>query len=461
MIYKPNCEHPVLLVNRAALNYAKLTESNTTIHGPVKHIVRANDIKNITQGILLEYAKSNEDKLEDCYVQFASGYKEPLFIYAPCGHCTLCKENKRNDLVFRSIMESSCYTCPPVFFTLTYDDQHLPCLEVDTEVIDKVKSDGSITTKSVHYKYDNKCRGELRYKDVQDFFKRLRRRWDRKGLKHNIRYLVSGEYGSKYGRPHYHVIMWNNPYNADENNKKLFKQLEQDIFLSWGKCQPQGFDFGQCRGGASAYAAKYVSKPCKMHGHHTKPFIHCSNGHGGIGSPLLKKQTKHLRKNPMVRKVTFRDYSGQLQDINFSSYITSQVWPSPTRLVSPKLRNLYKQFCETLSVLQSLRVYSYSECRELAELANPCPIVIPNQYKSSKPIFPCRRSIQLYHKPRLIKLLNDITTELCEIYPIDLDYVNQYFVYKGLQPSNKPMDNASRILRIHNRLSALSDRELF
>lgn len=436
-MYKPVCENPILLVNRAALNYAKL---GGVVHGDMQYIVRSYDVKNIPIAPLIKYAKNNPDDVDKCFVEMPSGYREPLFIYAPCNKCTLCRESKRNDLVFRSIMETACYNCPPVFFTLTYDNAHLPALNVGDKKI-------------VH--------GNLQYKDVQDFFKRLRRKWDRQGLKHNIRYLVSGEYGSNYGRAHYHVLMWNNPYGADENNPLMFKKLENDIFNAWGKCQRVGFDFGQCRGGASAYAAKYVSKPCKMHGHTVKPFIHCSCGHGGLGAPLLKQVRKYLRNNPSLRQVSFRGYDGNLFEVGFSSYIVSHVWPSPTRLVPAKLKSLYKQYCDTLACAQALGIMTYDECHELADLVNPCPVVLPNQYKSIPRRFHCDHAIDYYYKPLIFGLLHDINTELCELYEIDADYLNQYFVYKGLQPSSLIRHNASKILRIKDKLSQITDKEIF
>lgn len=436
-MYKPKCETPLLLVNRAALNYAKL---GGAIHGDVKYQVYSPDVQSINHASLLEYAKNNMDKIEDCYVQLPNGYKEPLYCLVPCGHCVLCRDNKRNDLVFRATMESACYTCPPMFITLTYDNDHLPAVKVGNKRL-------------VH--------GNLCYKDVQDFFKRLRRVWDRKGIKHNIRYLVAGEYGSKYGRAHYHIILWNNPYNTDENNPLLFNQLMHDVFKSWGKCQPSGFDFGQCRGGAAGYAAKYVSKPCNLHGHHIKPFIHCSNGHGGLGAPLLHKLKDYLRQNPHLREVSFKGYDGTLFEVQFSSYITSQIWPSPTRLIHPNLRNLYKQYCDTLAAAQSLQLLSYDEAKELSGLINPASDVLPNQVLPTKRHFMCSTAIDIYYKNKIFQLLSTIADELSERQLIDYEYLSQYFKYKLLTPAANSRDFASKILRIQSKNYEMQDKEIF
>lgn len=51
----------------------------------------------------------------------------------------------------------------------------------------------------------------LRYRDVQQFLKRLRKH----GFK--VRYLVAGEYGERKGRAHWHMLIWGtgkNPYDG-------------------------------------------------------------------------------------------------------------------------------------------------------------------------------------------------------------------------------------------------------
>jgi len=90
-------------------------------------------------------------------------------IMIPCGICSSCLGNRRQDWVIRLIEESKQYDSS-LFVTLTYDDQHLP-------------SDG------------------VNKKHLQDFFKRLRK-------KIKFRYYAVGEYGSRTHRAHYHVIFF-------------------------------------------------------------------------------------------------------------------------------------------------------------------------------------------------------------------------------------------------------------
>lgn len=89
-----------------------------------------------------------------------------------CGWCWSCQKNRVNDLVGRCLLEAHTATWVAAV-TLTYDDRRSS--PVQTKLIQK--------------------------KDVQDFLKRLRK-------KYKIRYLVAGEYGKKKGRCHFHICLF-------------------------------------------------------------------------------------------------------------------------------------------------------------------------------------------------------------------------------------------------------------
>jgi len=91
-------------------------------------------------------------------------------VLAACRHCWQCRLNRVNDYVGRCIAEQANST-KVLSVTLTY------------------KGDGPNTA-------------VLCYKDVQDFFKRLRK------AGYKVRYLVTGEYGSERERTHWHVILF-------------------------------------------------------------------------------------------------------------------------------------------------------------------------------------------------------------------------------------------------------------
>ncbi|AYP28957.1 MAG: putative replication initiation protein [Bacteriophage sp.] len=104
---------------------------------------------------------------------------QPLEMQIPCSHCYLCKRVKSLEWAIRAEHELRKTTNQAgMFLTLTYAEEHKP-------------ADGS-----------------LNKKHLQDFLKRLRIHLNRKegGLK--IRYLATGEYGEKKGRPHYHALIF-------------------------------------------------------------------------------------------------------------------------------------------------------------------------------------------------------------------------------------------------------------
>jgi len=90
----------------------------------------------------------------------------------PCGHCVNCRIAHSREWAVRLVHEMG-YHKDSVFVTLTYDDEHLP-------------ADGSISKD-----------------ELQRFFKRLRKStpWLR------FKYFACGEYGGRFGRPHYHTII--------------------------------------------------------------------------------------------------------------------------------------------------------------------------------------------------------------------------------------------------------------
>lgn len=104
----------------------------------------------------------------------------------PCGRCMGCRLEKSRQWAVRCVHEAKCFE-DNCFVTLTFSDEHLP-------------KDGSL------------CR-----KHVQDFLKRLRRKYeDRK-----IRVFYCGEYGDQLGRPHYHLCL----FNFDFKDRKKFKRV--------------------------------------------------------------------------------------------------------------------------------------------------------------------------------------------------------------------------------------------
>ena len=112
----------------------------------------------------------------------------------PCGKCIECQLAYARQWAVDCMLEKFYWPDNECWFlTITYDDEHLPTAQYETE-------DGKI------YKGIS-----LRKKDIQDFWKRLRKHY-----KCKCKYLVVGEYGSETQRPHYHAIVFGLPLDTKE-----------------------------------------------------------------------------------------------------------------------------------------------------------------------------------------------------------------------------------------------------
>lgn len=146
----------------------------------------------------------------------------------PCGRCMGCRLERSRQWGLRCLHESKLYE-DNCFVTLTFDDVNLV----------KECPDGS-----------------LNKKHIQDFMKRLRRRFDH--IK--IRVFYCGEYGESLGRPHYHLCL----FNFDFPDKRFFKSVNgQDLFVSdiLSELWPFGHHgIGSLTFESACYVARYCTK---------------------------------------------------------------------------------------------------------------------------------------------------------------------------------------------------------
>lgn len=123
----------------------------------------------------------------DGSVKIISGWRKALHdvhlrmagnLALPCGTCSQCRLERARQWAMRIVAEVQFH--PPGtswFLTLTYRDEKLPP------------------------RVDGADRHTLRPKDLQDFWKRLRRHMP-------VRYFACGEYGERTLRPHYHACVF-------------------------------------------------------------------------------------------------------------------------------------------------------------------------------------------------------------------------------------------------------------
>jgi hypothetical protein len=130
-----------------------------------------------------------------------------------CRKCWQCRKRRVDDLVGRCIAESK-FAKRTYAATLTYGGE------------------AGVNAAT------------LVYKDVQDFLKRLRK-------KYSVRYIVAGEYGTKKNRAHWHVILFfNKQYPEVENNKRVNWEYWTKGFSYFQEPDWKGFQ----------YVLKYVLK---------------------------------------------------------------------------------------------------------------------------------------------------------------------------------------------------------
>lgn len=145
-------------------------------------------------------------------------YTDPIEV--PCGKCLGCQADQSLMWSIRAYHESIMHK-ESCFITLTYDQEHMP------------------------------PGGNISKRDLQLFFKRLRRRLERETAKvclqvpmsawpgllkrDRFRYVACGEYGGQTHRPHYHLILFGRdflegaiPINSDLYTHKLLEEV-------WGK----------------------------------------------------------------------------------------------------------------------------------------------------------------------------------------------------------------------------------
>lgn len=128
------------------------------------------------------------------------------YIQVNCGQCAECRQGYINSIIQRGIVES--LSSWSFFITLTYDNDHIPCIEIDGERL-------------FYASYD----------DIQDMFKRFRAANVLDGR--DFRYLCANEYGTKKFRPHFHIDLYI-ARRADDDETTPYK-LREIIFNNLGK----------------------------------------------------------------------------------------------------------------------------------------------------------------------------------------------------------------------------------
>lgn len=187
--------------------------------------------------------------------------KEFATFQLPCGKCLQCRLDYARQWSVRCVHEAQMYE-KNCFITLTYSDENL--------LSDK-----------------------LYYVDFQKFAKRLRKKLG----KQKIGYFVTGEYGDKTKRPHWHACIFNwSPgdgvykYTSDRGDKVYESKVLTDL---WGNGIAE---YGSLTFESAGYCARYAAKKL-VHGndgtHEYEP-VSKKSSRQAIGKAWLEKNWRDV-----------------------------------------------------------------------------------------------------------------------------------------------------------------------
>lgn len=181
--------------------------------------------------------------------------KEYATFQLPCGKCIDCRLEYARQWATRCIHEAQMHE-KNCFITLTYSDQNLQS-------------------------------PKLVYEDFQKFMKKLR-----KLQNEPIGMFVTGEYGEKTKRPHWHAIIFN---WAPSDGTKKYKNIQGDqVYESATLNKAWGLgisEFGSVTLRSAGYCARYAAKKL-VHGKDQDHEYH----------PISKKSSKHAIGKKWIEK---------------------------------------------------------------------------------------------------------------------------------------------------------------
>lgn len=245
------------------------------------------------------------------YNQFIDEY-----VWVDCGHCESCL-NRKSSMLSQRVQDECKQHKWSLFFTLTYDNAHLPVLSYDFDN-DKFSLDRPISSTNFeklsfssaevrsYLDLDNldvydlqPCKSDFNgiavvcRSDVQRFLKRLRINLHRNlifscykddkpifthsdslaqlsDFQKSLRYFISSEYGPKTFRPHYHGIIWT-------DSDAVADYLQCSISACWSMCSSDRVDVSVVQSSAPNYVAGYVNSvinlPKILQLKFTRPFV--------------------------------------------------------------------------------------------------------------------------------------------------------------------------------------------
>lgn len=296
-------------------------------------------------------------------------------MYVKCGKCIPCLQEKaflRANRIRNNIDGSHT----ALFFHLTYADAYIPYVKMDELLLNSQNFVSVYRDHDAHYYYNrgfgyslpystlggkvldmyynrdlhpselellhdigHRRVGVLYYKDIQDFFKRLRNNLNRdtkyKGLvsvEDDLSYFVCGEYGENCSRPHWHVLLYVPTFNQQST---VLGRWCDVVCKSW----LYAFDFVtrnrfEVAIDAATYAASYVNSSADispfLRRDDFRPVWHYSHGFGtGIESLSLPSILQKIDNGDLRHLLSYHLKDGSLANraVPFPKYVLNRYFP--------------------------------------------------------------------------------------------------------------------------------------
>lgn len=204
-----------------------------------------------------------------------------------CRKCLPCRLNQAREKAVRSFHEAQMHK-ENIFLTLTYNEESLnsPKLKYrDYQLFIKTLREHNtrkhITAQSLLDEGEGKSTQAELDKKAKDLINKTK-----------ITYMVTGEYGEKNKRPHWHAILFN--FSPTDTVHLRTTERGDEVFTSdhltkiWGK---GNIEFGSVTIDSANYVARYAAKKL-VHGYdqdHDFHPIHKTSSRYGIGRTWIEK----------------------------------------------------------------------------------------------------------------------------------------------------------------------------
>lgn len=235
-----------------------------------------------------------------------------------CGQCPECLRKKANQWVLRSTAEASLHA-----------QNCMICLTYDSNIYDEHGKKVGERVSPL----------DLSVRDIQLFMKRLRKRYGK-----DIKYVCAGEYGSRTGRAHYHVLLFGVTfedcvfYKKSKRGNTIYTSNILTRLWGHGICTVDALNVNAA---TAAYCTKYTIKDKGVRG-----LFLVSHG-VGLSKLLADFNGKNYivegREHPIPRMVWQRVIMSRYPSIKMDYRYRGSAYSFEVRKENRRLRRRFRQ----------------------------------------------------------------------------------------------------------------------